>query len=266
MPHLGLDALVKASRAVNIPTRDARDQNRKGLAGRIAVGVAAGAVASGAREAAAAIAGGASASPVAGASTALAGGLVKWAVVSIVIAVGSAAGVGAYVARDHVSAGPGSSSAAAVATAASEPVRPSPRGAALLVPAPDSDPPPGSGALGAASPVAAPGESYIRSQPPAGTRSSTVQARSFERELRLLRSARRALDTGSPAQALALLDRYAAEFPQGTLKPECQAARVLALCAAGRVASAQKAREQFMEQQPGSPLAEGLRATCGGGP
>jgi hypothetical protein len=155
MPHLGLDALVKASRAVNIPTRDARDQNRKGLAGRIAVGVAAGAVASGAREAAAAIAGGASASPVAGASTALAGGLVKWAVVSILIAVGSAAGVGAYVARDHVSAvpalaGPGSSSTAAVATAESEPVGPSPRGAALLVPAPDSDPPPGSGALQAA--------------------------------------------------------------------------------------------------------------------
>jgi hypothetical protein len=43
MPCLGLDALVKASRAVNIPTSDARDQNRKRLARRIAIGVAAGA-------------------------------------------------------------------------------------------------------------------------------------------------------------------------------------------------------------------------------
>jgi hypothetical protein len=83
MPHVGLDALVKASRAVNMPTRDAREQNRKRVARRIAIGVATGTVASGAHEAAAAIAGSASAAPVAGASTALAGGVAKWAVVLI---------------------------------------------------------------------------------------------------------------------------------------------------------------------------------------
>lgn len=86
----------------------------------------------------------------------------------------------------------------------------------------------------------------------------------LERELQLLRSAGRSLDADKPVEALARLDQYANEFPHGTLKPEYEAARIRALCEAGHVAAARQARDQFIEQNPGSPLADALRATCTG--
>jgi hypothetical protein len=267
----GLDALVRASRTVNTPPQDARERNRSRLAGRIAAGVGAAAAAAGAREAAAAIGGGATPGAVAGGSTALAGGFAKWAVVSLLIAAGGGTGVGVYLLRNRAPAAP---TFAAPLPAPPEPLTgepltgepltgepltgeppaPSPTAAPTLGLPPGSDAPAGSG-----------GEPRARPEPSAAPGGSTAETRAFDRELQLLRSARRALDTGSPALALALLDRYAAEFPRGTLKSECQAARILALCAAGRVASAKQARDQFLKQQPGSPLAEQLRTTCGNG-
>jgi hypothetical protein len=244
----GLDALVRASRTVNTPTEDARERNRKRLAVRIAAGMGAAAAASGAREAAAAVAGGpASAAGSAG----LAGGLAKWAVISVLIAAGSGTGAGVYVARTRTHA----PAALAAAPLPAEPLAPVSLAGEPVAPIPPAVPPP-------ALPVSEP---RARVEPSASPAGSTLEARAFERELGLLRSARRALDTGSPALSLSLLDQYAAEFPHGALKSECQATRILALCAAGRVASAQQARDQFLKQQPGSPLAERLRTSCGGG-
>jgi hypothetical protein len=273
MPDLGLDALVKASRTVNAPTENAREHNRRRVATRIATGIAAGAALSVAREGVA-IGGGTVSGTSLGASAALSGGFAKWAVVSsILLAVGGATGVAVHVARGRASAKPtldASPETTAQATLASKPITPSPQtGVHLDLPngsdvpeAPSPAIPPLGQVLPATDPLSVPRAHQDTS---ARRGSSAQEARNFERELQLLRSARRAVDSGSPALSLSLLDRYAAEFPQGALKPEFQTTRILALCAAGRIASAQQARDEFIKQQPGSPLAEGLRATCAGG-
>jgi hypothetical protein len=258
----GLDALVRASRTVNIPPPDARERNRRRLAERIAAGVGAAAVASSyVRGAAAAITGGAAPAAGAGGSTALAGGLAKWAIVSLLIAAGGT-GVGVYVARARTLVRMGDTPMPLVKMedtstprAPVEPFHDEPAGSPTSPASTEPSPP-----TSRASDPASPGGPSRAHQDP-----SALDARAFEHELQLLRSARRALDAGSPAQALVLLDRYAAEFPRGALRAESQATRILALCAAGRVAHAQQARSQFLEQHPGSPLAEGVRTSCARG-
>jgi hypothetical protein len=253
----GLDALVKASRTVNGPTVEARERNRQRLTAQIAAGVATVGLAAGAR-----------------ASSALAGSIAKWSVVSILISAAVAIGVGTYVTRSRVSTLP-------IQTAPSFMESPVPAilaGGSMASPRPTATPglPMEDGARGAVLPAEPAGaqapaparsgtELHPRQGSSPGPGSAVVDERNLERELQLLRAARRAIDAGSPAPALALLDRYADEFPHGALKAEYQTARVLALCAAGRVASARQAKDEFIEQQPGSPLAERLRATCAGG-
>lgn len=246
MQTRGLDALVKASRTVNTPSADDRERNRRHLAGRIAAGAV---VVFGAHEAAAT----AGAHGAGGwASAWLSGGLAKWIAVSLVVA-GSGAGMAAYLARGTA----GSRPPAVVAEArkpTTAPLAAAPPASADATPATAQAP------SESASPVNAvvPASSAVSG--------SAVGARAFERELELLRAARRALDTGSPARALSFLDRYAAEFPHGSLRSECQAARILALCSAGQLAAGQQARDQFLKQQPNSPLAGRVRASCGGAP
>jgi hypothetical protein len=257
MRNLGLDALVKASRTANAPSEDVRARNRSRLAGQIAAGMGATSLASAALEP----------------SSTLAGGVAKWAVVSILIALGGVTGAGVYVTRGHFSklptpptvVAPVSRGEAAQPTLASGPVTSPPTAAPVEVStAPEAHSPRGPASPHALAVSRPGGESRARQVPSVGLGSSTPGGQSFERELQLLRSARRALDADSPVQALALLDRYAAEFPRGALRPEYEAARVLALCAAGRVAAARQARDQFLKEQPGSPLADGLRASCAG--
>ncbi len=258
---LGVNANTMSSRV-----RAARREFEQALA-RIAVGLGAAAAFTSARDAAAAIPGGGPGStnphppasyPGAGAggSATLAGGFAKWAVVSLLIAAGGGVGLGLYITRGRTPAMP--------ALMTPPPTAPPPTQA--LAPLPVTEQPVAPDREGATAHTPGPaGELRAHREPSASPGGSAQAARAFERELQLLRSARRALDAGSPAQSLALLDRYAAEFPRGALKSECQATRILALCAAGRVASAQQARDQFLEQQPRSPLAERVRTMCGSG-
>jgi outer membrane protein assembly factor BamD (BamD/ComL family) len=78
-----------------------------------------------------------------------------------------------------------------------------------------------------------------------------------------LRGAQRALDSGSPTQALTLLNQYATEFPRGALRHESQAARIIALCAAGQRSAGLRAAEQFLQAEPSSPFARRVRTACG---
>jgi hypothetical protein len=242
-----LDELVKVSRIVNTPSPDARARNRERLAGRIAAGLAAGATASGPHEAVAAGASGSATGSGAGTAAVLGGGLAKWSLVSVLIAVGGAAGAGFHALHDSHSKV--ADLAAPLPTQGT--VNPAPA-IELAMPGPRA-----SDAIAAEQPP--------RPEPSSRPARPRPEAPSLERELALLRSARRALDTGAPLRALELLDQYAAEFPGGILKAESQATRVFALCGAGRVASARQARDQFLQHQPGSPLAERLRTACGDG-
>jgi hypothetical protein len=63
--------------------------------------------------------------------------------------------------------------------------------------------------------------------------------------------------------ALAALDEHQRKFPRGVLAPEREAARPLALCAAGRVDEGRRAAAPFLEGDPNSPTAQHIRSACG---
>jgi hypothetical protein len=246
-PRPALGALIEANRTVTAPSREDRERNRGLLHGRIGAGMIIGAAAFATRAAAAAVSGGAAAGASGGISAALTGGMAKWVVVSALLVVGGT-GVGVYAAR-HLFERTSAAAPAphAVASPVSPPVTAS--GAVMAVQAPDDDT------------DSSPNSHNPRSNASAA---STLANRRFGREVELLRLARTALDSGSPAAALALLDRYSAEFPHArALGPEYEATRVLALCAAGRTAAADQARVRFLETQSGSPLADRVRTACG---
>lgn len=81
-------------------------------------------------------------------------------------------------------------------------------------------------------------------------------------EAALLRAAHAALARGDAAGALDRLEVHAARFPSGSLVEERRAARVLALCAAGRAVEARAAAATFLAASPRSPLAAQVRRAC----
>jgi hypothetical protein len=96
--------------------------------------------------------------------------------------------------------------------------------------------------------------SMLRRSAPSGT---------VAEEARILRLAEDALRSGEASRALGLLDEHARTFPDGILVEERLAERVAALCMLGRVAEAREEGRRFLRAFPGSPLAEGVRTSCG---
>jgi RNA polymerase sigma factor (sigma-70 family) len=68
------------------------------------------------------------------------------------------------------------------------------------------------------------------------------------------------------AESLRLLDELSARYPGGVLHEERSAARVLALCAAGRKVEARAEASRFLEQNPRSVQVDRVRASCAFGP
>ncbi len=83
-------------------------------------------------------------------------------------------------------------------------------------------------------------------------------------ELSLLRAAQGALRSGGADHALDLLSQHASRFPDGALREERLALRVVALCDAGRRAEARVLGEEFVRGAPRSVLVERVRASCVG--
>jgi len=247
---MDLSALIEANRSVTGPSTEDRERNRAKIAARVGSGIVVGAALFTTRRAATGLSGGAASGSgaTAVASGTLASGLAKWVAVSALVAVGG--GAGFHYARRHVEAGSTVPPPSALVAEQASPVAPAAETATGAAPA-DSD-----NAAVSNGRSARPNASLGG----AGARTN----KSFGRALELLRSARRALDGESPAAALALLDRYAVEFPRGSaLQPEYEATRVLALCAAGRTEAGERARAHFLEKQSASPLAERVRMACG---
>lgn len=86
---------------------------------------------------------------------------------------------------------------------------------------------------------------------------------SLAAESRALGDVQRALRDAAGERALQLLDDQDRRFVQGALSEERAAARVLALCAAGRVASARQAAAAFVARHASSPLRARVLAACG---
>lgn len=85
---------------------------------------------------------------------------------------------------------------------------------------------------------------------------------SVEAEAQLLGDAQRALANGDASRALRVIEEHARAFPHGALGEERQAARVMALCALGRTAEAQREAHAFLTRTPNSPLAMRVQAAC----
>jgi hypothetical protein len=99
--------------------------------------------------------------------------------------------------------------------------------------------------------------------PDTGVPSARASAPStLEEETALLRKAQRAMRDGDPERALDLLDEHDEQYANGVLREERQAARVIALCKAGKVAEARAAAARFLAERPNSPLAPRVRNAC----
>jgi hypothetical protein len=102
-------------------------------------------------------------------------------------------------------------------------------------------------------------------KPSAGTfPDQAPRSSDLSREARALSGVQRAVRDGRSSEALALLDQQDRDFPEGELRQERVAARVVALCAAGRASQARALAASFLAQAPRSPLAERMRTVCAG--
>ncbi|MEO7109908.1 MAG: hypothetical protein ABI183_05680, partial [Polyangiaceae bacterium] len=93
----------------------------------------------------------------------------------------------------------------------------------------------------------------------------TASALQIGAELELINRAQQALQAEDANEALALLNEHARRFPNGALAEERDAARVLALCGAGRQEDAATAGAAFLSAHPDSPLATRVRSSCANG-
>jgi hypothetical protein len=88
--------------------------------------------------------------------------------------------------------------------------------------------------------------------PTASMEAAAPASSSISGEMELLRQAQRALASGDGSRALELLGEHEASYAGGALREERQAARVLALCKAGRGAEARAEASRFVAEFPRS--------------
>lgn len=81
-------------------------------------------------------------------------------------------------------------------------------------------------------------------------------------EMAGLLAAQRALREGNPALALSRLDEHAARFRHSQFDEERSAARLLALCALGRLEEGRALLETFRRRFPASPATPRVGAAC----
>ncbi len=152
---------------------------------------------------------------------------------------------------------------AAPAPLPSAPPRPEPLAAAApdarpLLPRVTARSPDHEGAPAAATPPAVPAPA-----PPAvETAAPALETSSLLEETELLRKAQLSLGAGDARAALARLDELGARHPDGLLREERLAARIVALCAAGRSAEARRDAGRFLAEAPRSIHAARVRASC----
>lgn len=81
-------------------------------------------------------------------------------------------------------------------------------------------------------------------------------------ELRLMRAASAALTANDIPRTLNMLSQHAERFPDGALREERRALRVISLCKQGRSHFALVERDEFLSSSPRSPLTARVREAC----
>lgn len=97
---------------------------------------------------------------------------------------------------------------------------------------------------------------------PAARRLKVNSGLRLEQEAALLAEVQGALRSGQATTALGKLESYDRRFPTGMLRAEADAARVFALCGAGRVERARASAARFVQRYPSSPAAARVQAAC----
>jgi len=97
---------------------------------------------------------------------------------------------------------------------------------------------------------------------PATRRETAVADSTLTAEIALIRDAQRALRADQPELALRHLDAHASRFADGVLSEEREAARVVALCEAGRVDASRALAQRFMRERPSSPHRARVLGAC----
>lgn len=274
-----LRRLYAAARREEAPTLEDRRAVRAALASAVAaltVNATASAAASTLEATTAASSGlGASALPVAKAVTV--GKLASW--VGIGFAVGAATSTGVVAVQSLVEPPPAVSAKSRSAPASSARARALPSPTTFTPPhvpsaavsastASEPPPEPSQPLTGTARPAqVAPSAAPERTVPAARERTTSDvegnRRESLALESRGLMEVQSALKAGDAARALSLLREQEAAFRDGVMGEERAAARVVALCAAGRRAEALEARRQFAARYARSPLLKRVLATCG---
>jgi hypothetical protein len=105
----------------------------------------------------------------------------------------------------------------------------------------------------------------VRRARPAASAHAEAPANRLAEETALLAAANGELRNGDARRALGLLDDYDRRYPQGVLREEVLATRVIARCQIGLApdAAARRAANTFLTRHPASPLAPRVRSSCG---
>jgi hypothetical protein len=113
-------------------------------------------------------------------------------------------------------------------------------------------------------PELAPPPVTVEDEPQAPSRATKAAPPSLrlQDEAALLAEVQGALRGGQPAVALTKLESYDKRFPAGMLRSEADAARVFALCSAGRVDKARAAAARFVQRYPNAPVTARVQAAC----
>ena len=135
--------------------------------------------------------------------------------------------------------------------------------AEILAPADQRAVAPSPVAVPVTAPAQAATQSFPTSPPPNTATSEPARAVTLTREARALADVQRALREGRSTEALVMLAAQNREFAGGALGQEREAARIMALCTAGRVAEGRPAAERFLTANPGSPVTTHIRSSCG---
>ncbi len=114
----------------------------------------------------------------------------------------------------------------------------------------------------APAPASAPLAPAVETSAPPARAAKPSSGLRLEQEAALLAEVQGALRSGQATAALGKLESYDRRFPTGMLRAEADAARVFALCSAGRVDKARSAATRFVQRYPSSPAAARVQAAC----
>lgn len=108
-------------------------------------------------------------------------------------------------------------------------------------------------------PVAAADASAPATRQPSRAPNSSLR---LQDEAALLAEVQGALRNGQASVALGKLESYDRRFPGGMLRSEADAARVFALCGAGKVDKARAAAARFVQRYPNAPATARVQSAC----